>query len=111
MKLYDKFFNIVKRFKQIFTPGSVTNADVSGVLAAEFLLILSIILLVVLIRHVNILLCAVIALLVAVILISNMPLISKFKVEQEDSLNKMLFYSIITLSIIIVFIYWGGNFV
>ena len=110
MKLYDKFFNVAKRFKQIFTSGSVTNSEVSGILTAELLLIVSIILLVVLIRHVNILLCGVMTLLVAIILIANMPLIPKFKVEQEDSLNKMLFYSIITLSIIIIFIYCG-NFV
>ncbi len=111
MKLYDKFFNVVKKFRQLFTPGPVTNSEVSGTLTAEILLIVSLILVCLLIRHVNILLCGIITILVAVILIVNMPLIPKFKVEQEDSLNKMLFYAILTLGILIVFIYWGANFV
>ena len=42
---------------------------------------------------------------------ANIPLIPKFKLEQEDSLEKMIFYAIVTLSIIIVFLYWGGNLV
>ena len=30
MKLYDQNFNVVKTFKKLFSPGPVTNADVSG---------------------------------------------------------------------------------
>ena len=65
----------------------------------------------ILLRHVNVLLAALVALIVAIVLISNIPLIPKFKLEQEDSLEKMIFYAIVTLSIIIVFLYWGGNLV
>ena len=111
MKLYDQIFNIVKQFKKLFSPGPVTNADVSGSITAEIFIIVSIILAVMLLRHVNILLTALVVFILSIILISNIPLIPKFKIEQEDSLEKMLFYAIISLSIIVVSLYWGGLFV
>ena len=111
MKLYDQIFNIVKEFKKLFSPGPVTNADVSGSITAEVFIIVSIILAVMLLRHVNILLAGLVAFILAIVLISNIPLIPKFKIEQEDSLEKMLFYAILVLSIIVTFIYWGGLYV
>ena len=111
MKLYDQIFNVVKQFKKLFSPGPVTNADVSGSITAEIFLIVSLVLAALLLRHVNILLAGLVTLILAVVLISNIPLIPKFRIEQEDSLEKMLFYAVITLAIIVTFIYWGGNFV
>ena len=111
MKLYDQIFNIVKQFKKLFSPGPVTNADVSGIVTAEIFLIVSLVLTTILLRHVNVLLAGLVALIVAVVLISNIPLIPKFKMEQEDSLEKMIFYAVVTLAIIITFLYWGGNLV
>ena len=111
MKLYDQIFNVVKQFKKLFSPGPVTNADVSGSITAEIFLIVSLVLAALLLRHVNILLAGLVTLILAVVLISNIPLIPKFRIEQEDSLEKMLFYAVVTLAIIVTFIYWGGNFV
>ena len=111
MKLYDQIFDVVKQFKKLFSPGPVTNADVSGSLTAEMFLIVSLILSAILLRHINILLAGLVALILAVVLISSIPLIPKFKIEQEDSLEKMIFYAVVTLSIIVVFMYWGGNLV
>ena len=111
MKLYDQIFNVVKQFKKLFSPGPVTNADVSGSITAEIFLIVSLVLAALLLRHVSILLAGLVTLILAVVLISNIPLIPKFRIEQEDSLEKMLFYAVITLAIIVTFIYWGGNFV
>ncbi|WP_405283592.1 hydrogenase [Methanobrevibacter sp.] len=111
MKLYDQIFDIVKQFKKLFSPGPVTNADVSGSITAEIFLIVSLVLAAILLRHVNVLLAGLVTLILAVVLIANIPLIPKFKIEQEDSLEKMLFYAIITLAIIVTFMYWGGNFV
>ena len=108
MKLYDQIFNIEKQFKKLFSPGPVTNADVSGSITAEIFIIVSIVLSGILLRHVNILLAGLVTFILAIVLISNIPLIPKFKLEQDDSLEKMLFYAIITLSIITVFLYWGG---
>ena len=111
MKLYDQIFDVVKQFKKLFSPGPVTNADVSGSLTAEIFLIVSLVLSAILLRHVNVLLAGLVTLILAIVLISNIPLIPKFKIEQEDSLEKMIFYAVITLSIIVVFMYWGGNLV
>lgn len=111
MKLYDQIFDVVKQFKKLFSPGPVTNADVSGSITEEIFLIVSLVLAAILLRHVNVLLAGLVTLILAVVLIANIPLIPKFKIEQEDSLEKMLFYAIITLAIIVTFMYWGGNFV
>ncbi|WP_298501338.1 hydrogenase [uncultured Methanobrevibacter sp.] len=111
MKLYDQIFNVVKQFRKLFSPGPVTNADVSGSITAEIFLIVSLVLSAILLRHVSVLLAGLVALILAVVLISNIPLIPKFKIEQEDSLEKMLFYAVVTLCIIAVFLYWGGNLV
>lgn len=111
MKLYDQIFNVVKQFKKLFSPGPVTNADVSGSITAEIFIIVSLVLAALLLRHVSVLLVGLVTLILAVVLISNIPLIPKFKIEQEDSLEKMLFYAVITLAIIVTFIYWGGNLV
>lgn len=111
MRLYDQIFYVVKKFKKLFSPGPVTNEDVTGSLTAEIFLIVSIVIASLLLRHVNVLISALVTLILAVVLITNIPLIPKFKIEQEDSLNKMLFYAIVTLGLIAIFIYWGGSLV
>ena len=111
MKLYDQIFDVVKQFRKLFSPGPVTNADVSGSITAEIFLIVSLVLSAILLRHVSVLLAGIVTFILAIVLISNIPLIPKFKIEQEDSLEKMLFYAIVTLSILVVCIYWGGNLV
>ena len=111
MKLYDQIFDVVKQFRKLFSPGPVTNADVSGSITAEIFLIVSIVLAVILLRHVSVLVAGLATLVVAIVLITNIPLIPKFKIEQEDSLEKMLFYAVVTLALIATFMYWGGNLV
>ena len=111
MKLYDQIFNVVKDFRKFFSPGPVTNADVSGSITSEILLIVSLVLTCLLLRHVHILLSGLVTLIVLVVLIKNMPLFPKFKIEQDDSLDKMIFYAVMVLGIVVVFVYWGGNLV
>ena len=111
MKLYDQIFNVVKEFRKLFSPGPVTNADVSGSLTAEIFLIVSLVLSSILLRHINVLLAGLVTLILAIVLISNIPLIPKFKIEQEDSLEKMIFYAVLVLALIVTFMYWGGNLV
>ena len=108
MRLYDQIFDVVKKFKKLFSPGPVTNADVSGSITAEIFIIVSLVIAALLLRHVNLLLAGFVTLILAIVLISNIPLIPKFKLEQEDSLDKMLFYAIFTLGLIVAFMYWGG---
>lgn len=111
MKLYDQIFNVVKQFRKLFSPGPVTNADVSGSITAEIFLIVSLVISATLLRHVSILLAGFAALALAIILISNIPLIPKFKIEQDDSLERMVFYAVLTLALLATFMYWGGNLV
>jgi energy-converting hydrogenase B subunit G len=58
-----------------------------------------------------VLLAGLVTLILAIVLIFSIPLIPKFKIEQEDSLEKMLFYAIIVLGLIVIFLYWGGTLV
>ena len=111
MKLYDQIFNVVKQFRKVFSPGPVTNADVSGSITAEIFLIVSLVLAAILLRHISVLLAGLVTLILAIVLIYNIPLIPKVKMEQDDSLEKMLFYAIVTLALIVTFMYWGGNLV
>ncbi len=108
MRLYDQLFYVVKKFKKLFSPGPVTNADVSGSITAEIFIIVSIVIASLLLRHVNVLLAGLVTLILAVVLITSIPLLPKFRIEQEDSLSKMLFYAVITLGFIAIFLYWGG---
>lgn len=111
MKLYDKMFNIVKGFSKNLLKDPATNVGVSSNIAAELTLLISLLIICLLLRHLNMLFSAILVLVIGTILTVNMPVIPKFKIEQDDSLNKMLFYMIITLGILVTFIYWGGNFV
>ncbi|KZX13332.1 hypothetical protein MBORA_07030 [Methanobrevibacter oralis] len=111
MKLYDQIFDVVKQFRKLFSPGQVTNVDVSGSITSEIFIIVSLLLSALLLRHISILLAGLVSLILAIVLITNIPLISKFKIEQDDSLEKMLFYAVVVLGVIVLFVYWGGNFV
>lgn len=111
MRLYDQIFYVVKKFKKLFSPGPVTNADVSGSITAEIFIIVSLVIASLLLRHISVLLTGLVTLIIAIVLIVNIPLIPKFKIEQEDSLEKMLFYAIIVLGLIVIFLYWGGTLV
>ena len=73
--------------------------------------IVSIVIASLLLRHINVLLAGLVTLILAIVLIFSIPLIPKFKIEQEDSLEKMLFYAIIVLGMIVIFLYWGGTLV
>ena len=81
------------------------------IITAEIFLIVSLVLSAILLRHVNVLLAGLVTMILAIMLISNIPLIPKFKLEQDDSLEKMLFYAIVALVILATFMYWGGNLV
>ncbi|WP_409200403.1 hydrogenase [Methanobrevibacter sp. DSM 116169] len=106
MSIYDKLINIINGVK-----GSTNYDDISGNLTAELTLISSLIVACLLFRHINILLAAVILLGLVFIIIKSLPLIPIFKKEQNDSLNDMLFYILLTLGVLLTIVYWGGNYV
>jgi len=86
---------------------SSTNEDVTSAVAAELTLVSTLLISALLLRHINVLLTIIVVLGLGLVLITNMPLIPKFKREQNDSLEKMTFYAILTLGILVTVIYWG----
>ena len=53
----------------------------------------------------------VVVILVAILFFTNMPLAGKIKSEQSDSLEKMTFYVVVVLGILVAVIYWGLRYV
>ena len=77
MGLYDEFFELIKsKFPR-------TNEGMTGGLAAELLLIISLIILCLLFRHINVLLSVVLVIVLAIIVLTNMSISQKFAKEQE----------------------------
>ena len=85
--------------------------NVSGAIAAEFLIFVSLILAALFLRHVSVVASIIVVLLVAVLFFTNMPLAGKIKSEQSDSLEKMTFYVVVVLGILVAVIYWGLRYV
>ncbi|MDR3223265.1 MAG: energy-converting hydrogenase B subunit G EhbG [Methanobrevibacter sp.] len=107
MDIYILIHNSVQKFKNKIKKDTITNENVSSAMAAELTIISTILISSIMLRHINVLLTVLIILGLGLCLITNMPLISKLKKEQDDSLNKMMFYVILTLAILVSAIYWG----
>ena len=111
MGLYSKFLVAMKELKSNLSKDPTTMNNVSGAIAAEFLVFVSLILAALLLRHVSVVASIVVVILVAILFFTNMPLAGKIKSEQSDSLEKMTFYVVIVLGILVAVIYWGLKYV
>ena len=111
MALYQKFLDSIKGLKSNLSKDPTTMDNVSGAIAAEFLIFISLILAALFLRHVSVVASIVVVLLVAVLFFTNMPLAGKIKSEQSDSLEKMTFYVVVVLGILVAVIYWGLRYV
>lgn len=111
MTLYDSFLNSMKELRSKLKKDPATMDNVSGALAAEITVVVTLLLSALLMRHINIFASVFVIIFLAVLLISNMPLAPKIKREQEDSLEKMSFYIIVTLGVLVAIIYWGLKYV
>ncbi|MCL2114688.1 MAG: energy-converting hydrogenase B subunit G EhbG [Methanobrevibacter sp.] len=109
MRLYDMVVNSFKEVKMKVAKDSTTNESVSSVLAAELTLISTLLIAAIMLRHFNIVLAIVVILGLVLFFTTNMPLMPKIKREQDDSLEKMVFYAVLTLGTLITIIYWGLN--
>ncbi|MDR2544244.1 MAG: energy-converting hydrogenase B subunit G EhbG [Methanobrevibacter sp.] len=107
MDIYTMIHNSVQNFQNKLKKDKITNENVSSSIAAELTIISTILISSILLRHINVMLTVLIILGLGLYLITNMPLISKLKKEQDDSLNKMMFYVILTLGILVSVVYWG----
>ena len=111
MALYQKFLDSIKGLKSSLSKDPTTMDNVSGAIAAEFLVFVSLILAALVLRHVSVIASIVVVILAAILFFTNMHLAGKIKSEQSDSLEKMTFYVIVTLGILIAVIYWGLKYV
>ena len=111
MALYQKFLDSIKGLKSNLSKDPTTMDNVSGALAAELLVLVSLILAALFLRHVSAIASIIVVILVAILFFTNMPLAGKIKSEQSDSLEKMTFYVIVTLGILVAVIYWGLKYV
>ena len=107
MSYYDDFVKSLSKYKDKVSRDPTTNEKVSGALAAEITLISTLLIASLLLRHINIVLTAVVVVVLAAVLITNLPLIHKVQSEMSDSLDKMIFYGVVTLGILVVILYWG----
>ena len=109
MSLYDTIINKIKQVQEYDKEGEpVTSIAASSTLTAEITLLSSILVAVIMLRYFSNALMIIAVLLVAAIAIFAMPLMPRFKREQNDSLNSMVFYVIIALTIITMLFYWGN---
>lgn len=108
MNLYDLIVKKIKDIQRTGEEGPVTNISASSMLTAEITLISSILVALVMLRLVNKVLMIVAVLVVLSAALLAMPLMPRFKREQNDSLASMMFYVIVTLAIVITLFYWGN---
>jgi energy-converting hydrogenase B subunit G len=109
MSLYDTIIDKIKQVQEYDKEGEpVTSIAASSTLAAEITLLSSILVAVIMLRYFSNALMIIAVLLVASIAIFAMPLMPRFKREQNDSLNSMIFYMILALGIITTLFYWGS---
>ena len=111
MSFYRKFLSSIKDLKSNLSKDPTTMGNVSGAIAAEFLVFVSLILAALFLRHISATVSIIVVILAAILLFTNMPIAPKIKSEQSDSLEKMNFYVIITLGVLISVIYWGLKYV
>jgi len=109
MSLYDIIINRIKKVQgQDEEERPVTSIETSSTLAAEITLLSSLLVAVIMLRFFSNALMIIAVLLVIVIAFFAMPIMPKLKEEQNDSLNSMVFYTILALGIISVLFYWGS---
>jgi len=111
MGLYDMVVNSFKERKKKIEKDPIRNESVSSVLVAELTLISTLLIAAISLRHFNPALAIIVILGLALLLFTNLPIMPKIKIEQDDSLDKMTFYIILTLGILITVICWGNGFV
>lgn len=108
MTLYDLIIKKIKAIQQTDSEGPVTNVSATSMLTAEITLISTILVAVIMLRHVSKVLMILAVILVLFTALLAMPLMPKIKREQNDSLAYMMFYMILALAIIITLFYWGS---
>ena len=111
MAFYDLLLNSLKEVKAKIKDDPLTSDNVSGATAGELTIISVTLIAAILLSHINLLISALIIIILAVFLITNLPLIPKVIKEENNSLDTMMFYVILTMGVVVCLIYWGVAYV
>ncbi len=112
MNLYDLIIGKIQEIQdKAKEQEAVTNMSASAVLAAEITLISSVLIAAIMLRKISDILMLVVVLALFFIMVTAMPIIPRLKREQNDSINSMTFYVILTLGVLITLFYWGTSHV
>ena len=108
MNMYDK---LVETLKSTFGADPektlVTGAQTSSILSAELVLMASLLIAALTIRLVSPALMIVVVVGLMLLFMYGTPLMPKLYKEHSDDLNNMMFYAVLTLTIIAIVFYWG----
>ncbi|MDO5851748.1 MAG: energy-converting hydrogenase B subunit G, EhbG [Methanobacteriaceae archaeon] len=108
MNMYDQF---VEKLKNTFThdaeSGIVSGVETSSLLAAELVLMASVIIAAMTIRFVSPYLMLIVVVALLLLFTYTTPLMTKLYKEHSDSLSNMTFYVVMTLAILAIIFYWG----
>ncbi|MCD7781813.1 MAG: energy-converting hydrogenase B subunit G, EhbG [Methanosphaera sp.] len=108
MNMYEKF---VAKLKSTFGADPeetlVSGAQTSSVIAAELVLIASLLIAASTIRLVSPALMIVVEVALIIIFLYVTPIMPKLYKEFNDDLNNMMFYAVLALAIIAIIFYWG----
>lgn len=107
MDFYKSLIELVRKNKGLNE--IVNSSAMSSTLAAELTLFVTVLLSLLLLRHFNPILMVVAVIVILAVLLSNMPASIKFKDEQTDSIDRMIFHGMFVLSLLVVILYWGVN--
>ncbi len=112
MNLYDLIIGKIEQIQdKAKEQETVTNMSASSILAAEITLLSSVLIAAIMLRKISDILMVVVVLALFFIMVTAMPIIPRLKREQNDSINSMTFYVILTLGVLITLFYWGTSHV
>lgn len=111
MNLYDLLNNKIKQIQSKTENQTVSGVSTASYLASELVLIVSILIISILLRKINIILMIAGLLVIFAIIMNNLPLMPKLRRAQNDSLNNMMFYALIVLAFLVAIFYWGVKYV
>lgn len=111
MNLYDLINDKIKEIQTKTENETISGVSTASYLASELVLIVSILITSILLRKINPILMIAGILVIFAIILTNMPIMPKFRHAQNDSLNNMMFYALIVLALLVAIFYWGVNYV
>ena len=111
MTLYDKLHSKIKEIRAKTENETVSGVSTASYIASELVVVVSILLTSILLRKINVILMIVAIICIFAIIMNNMPLMTKLRHAQNDSLNNMMFYALVVLALLVAIFYGGVKYV